>query len=292
MASVTQLGYVGLEASDPAAWERFACDVLGCELADRRPDGTLAFRIDDHAERIFVHPGPADDLGYAGWEVASAAELDALAGVLGEAGADVGAATPVETALRGVDRLLVSADPAGNRVELYCGPALAGRSFRSPHVAAGFVAGAVGLGHVVLSMPSLRAGEDFYGRLLGLRPSDRVGMQLPAGPAVEIAFLRANARHHSLALVELPLPKRIHHLMLEVSSFDDVGRAHDRWVDSGLPVTRGLGRHSNDRMVSFYGLTPSGFEIEYGCDGLSVDDSSWRVRRYDRMSDWGHRPPA
>ncbi len=52
---------------------------------------------------------------------------------------------------------------------------------------------------------------------------------------------------------------------------------------------RTLGRHVNDRMVSFYLQSPSGFGIEYGWDAIEVDDTTWSVRKYDRGSIWGHR---
>ena len=52
-----------------------------------------------------------------------------------------------------------------------------------------------------------------------------------------------------------------------------------------------LGTHTNDRMTSFYVRTPSGFEIEYGCGGVIVDDASWVVQSYDAQSVWGHKPP-
>ena len=53
-----------------------------------------------------------------------------------------------------------------------------------------------------------------------------------------------------------------------------------------------LGSHTNDRMTSFYVRTPSGFEIEYGTGGRSVDDATWVVGSYDAQSVWGHKPPA
>ena len=33
-----------------------------------------------------------------------------------------------------------------------------------------------------------------------------------------------------------------------------------------------LGRHMNDQMLSFYMRTPGGFDVEFGCEGLEVDD--------------------
>jgi hypothetical protein len=39
MTSIRQLGYLGLEVSDLARWERFAVDVLGLAPAQRGCDG-------------------------------------------------------------------------------------------------------------------------------------------------------------------------------------------------------------------------------------------------------------
>ena len=41
-------------------------------------------------------------------------------------------------------------------------------------------------------------------------------------------------------------------------------------------------------MTSFYLQTPSGFEIEYGWNGLLVDERSWVSGVIDRPSVWGH----
>ncbi len=59
----------------------------------------------------------------------------------------------------------------------------------------------------------------------------------------------------------------------------------------GIPIASTLGRHTNDRMTSFYAVTPSGFQIEYGRGGVKIDDTTWDVRTYD-ASTWGHRTPA
>ena len=58
----------------------------------------------------------------------------------------------------------------------------------------------------------------------------------------------------------------------------------------GIPVARTLGRHTNDRMISFYARTPSGFEVEYGWGGHLVDDASWEPAELTAVSSWGHVP--
>jgi hypothetical protein len=81
--------------------------------------------------------------------------------------------------------------------------------------------------------------------------------------------------------------------MFEVQDPDDVGRALDIVGARQLKVAMTLGKHTNDFMTSFYVRTPSGFEIEYGAGGRTIDDeSTWEPSVYDAISVWGHRPPA
>jgi hypothetical protein len=77
--------------------------------------------------------------------------------------------------------------------------------------------------------------------------------------------------------------------MLETQTLDDVGTALDLAARSGAPLATTLGRHTNDQMVSFYVVTPSGFEVEYGWGGRLVDDATWVVQRHDRGGLWGHK---
>jgi hypothetical protein len=42
-------------------------------------------------------------------------------------------------------------------------------------------------------------------------------------------------------------------------------------------------------MLSFYALSPSGFDVEFGWGGLEVDDESWHVKTHNTNSAWGHR---
>lgn len=287
--NVTQLGYLAFEVRDVAAWERFATEVLGLEVSARRPDGGFELRMDAHRRRFVVLPGPADDLAFAGWQVGSAEGLEALAARLRAAGAPVVAATEAEAAARGVARLVRFTDPAGVPSELYWGPALADAPFRSRVVRAGFVAGDLGLGHVVLGARSLADSQRFYCDVLGFRLSDHIRTSVYGHP-VDMAFLHANARHHSLALGE-GLKKRLHHFLVEVASMDEVGLAFDRALRGGVRIMQTLGRHPNDRMFSFYAKTPSGFQFEYGWGGREVDDATWEPTTYDRISEWGHHPP-
>lgn len=292
MNSIVQLGYVGIEASDLAAWESFGVEILGLQLAKKEAD-RLVFRMDEYEQRILVARGPADDLVFAGWEVASEATLRAIVERLGAAGVAVREGTGDETASRRVEKLFVCADPDGNRVELYCGPALTNVPFRSAALRSSFVTGEQGLGHFFLiARKDRQATLDFYVGLLGFRLSDYIRQELAPGIVADAAFLHCNGRHHTLATAMMPVPKRIHHLMIEVADIGDVGAAYDRVLDRRVPVEMTLGRHPNDEMFSFYVKTPSGFSVEVGWGGLVVDDATWKVRSFDRLSEWGHRPAS
>tara|TARA_A100001391_G_scaffold119260_1_gene81168 strand:- start:14002 stop:14910 length:909 start_codon:yes stop_codon:yes gene_type:complete len=292
-APVEALGYVGLEVSDLAQWTHFATAILGLQAVPRE-DGSVDLRMDNYATRIRLHEGSADDLAYCGWEVRDSAALAALSARLEGAGVAVEFGDKELAADRRVAELIRFADPEGNRHEAFFGPLQrTNQPFVSP-LGVRFKTGQQGLGHVVLACRDKAAMMEFFLQTLGFRLSDHINTEVVPGKPLELSFMRCNGRHHSLALAPLPLPKKIVHLMVEVTSVDDVGRALYRCTDENIHLSFTLGRHSNDDMLSFYPLSPSGFDIEYGWGGLEVDDETWHVLTHDCNSAWGHkfqRPP-
>lgn len=289
MTAVARLGYLGFEVSDPSAWEAFSVDVLGLMRGEPAPDGSLPLRMDEQAQRVILHRGASDDMAYAGFEVADARALHALAEELADVGVAVREGGPVPRAARCVEALLQLEDPNGLPIELYCSPARAREPFRSGVVSAGFCTGDEGLGHIVIGAREAETTGRFYRDLLGMRVSDYIE---PPGSKLRITFLHANARHHTVAFFEAPLRKHINHFMIEAQRMEDVGLCYERCVAAGVPIASGLGQHPNDRMFSFYAKTPSGFNVEFGWGGRKVDDAHWEVTTYDRMSTWGHQSAA
>ena len=81
----------------------------------------------------------------------------------------------------------------------------------------------------------------------------------------------------------------IHHLMMELYMLDDVGQAYDLALGEEGRIATTLGRHTNDFMTSFYANTPSGFFVEYGWGGRSIDPANWTpVEMTSGPSLWGH----
>ncbi len=289
--SVANLGYVGFEVSDLEAWRTYGSDILGMMAVDG-PAGDLRFRLDDLAWRIAISQGDKDDIVLAGFEVADAAHLDAVAARLEAQGVTVEQAGAERLAERQVTGLIRCVDPEGLAVEVYYGPTLrTERPFASTVGVSGFVTGGQGLGHIVLTTQDIAAARAFYCEALGFALSDIIRMSLTPDMAIDLEFFHCNPRHHTLALVPLPFPtpKRMHHFMIQARTLDEVGFALDRIERVKAPLVQTLGRHTNDQMVSFYARTPSGFEVEYGWGAVEVDASAWRVARHDRMSSWGHK---
>ena len=290
---ISSLGYLRVESADPAAWREFGTRVLGMSEG-RGPDTAAVYlRMDDLPARIVVVPGDGDRLLATGWEVASEQALAEVARILAAAGVAAKPGDQAELADRRVTGLLHVDDPSGNSLEIFCGAALDSRPAVSAY-GTSFVTGTQGMGHVVLPATDDEETLAFYTGLLGFRLRDSMRMPgeffgRPAGgPPVWMRFLGCCPRHHSLALAPMRPAAGIVHLMVEVASLDDVGLALDRCRRRKAPVSSTLGRHANDHMVSFYVQTPGGFDIEYGTDGLTVDDTSWVTRETTAVSMWGH----
>lgn len=291
MTSVTQLGYVGFSVSNLGEWERFATGILGLEPVAADGGGSLFLRMDDYHHRFILSEGKDNDLACVGWQVPDQGALGAIADRLKSAGVEVTPGTRQETDARRVVELLKFKDPSGIPTELYYGPLISSRDpFRPPRAISGFVAGEMGLGHIVVRVSDAEKSLRFYRDILGMRVSDFIELRMRRGGAmVKLTFMHCNQRHHSIAFGEIPMPKRLAHFMLQLKSVDDVGATYYLCQDKGVKITGTIGRHTNDRMLSFYMGSPSGFEIEYGWGGRLVNDDTWQVQTHPVPSVWGHR---
>lgn len=291
--SVSAAGYLRIASTDPAAWMGFGTGVLGLVDAHREDAGGARFlRMDDHPFRFMIEPGASDKLLATGLEFPGEAAwrstLDALAG----AGHSVAAGSAAEAERRCVTAFATVNDPAGNTLELYWGRKLDYVPLASPAGIPAFVTtfqqtGDLGFGHVVLPAPDIDAATAFYTRLIGTSVTDI--LYPPGMDGVRIHFMHANnPRQHSLALFSGEHPLGIVHLMVEVPTLDEVGRAMDRAKAAGAHFLATLGRHVNDNMCSIYLLAPGGIAVEYGYDGLLIDWEN-HVATVSTTGDlWGH----
>ena len=278
------LGYLGVESPEYRVWEEIGPDVYAMQLGPAGSDGAIRLRIDDYDYRLSVHPGDEHRLRYLGWEVDSSRDLDEAVGVLEAAGVATIRATPDECEERRVLDYVRFSTPGGLPFELFCGARSKGRSFSSPRLHGGFVTGDMGMGHLVAFVPDGEVEEEFLRGVLGFQLTDTV-----LSPRGALNFLHVNRRHHSIACISTGGHSGLHHVMLQVNELDDVGIAHDRAAARGdLPLAMTLGRHSTDRMVSFYVHTPTGFEVEYGFGAIELTEGWIPTTTQFPAEVWGH----
>lgn len=278
---IQALGYAGFGSTDLDDWRQFGTGLVGLQAVERG-NSLLAFRMDDRKQRIVIDRAMPEGARFFGWEVADAADLEALATRLEQAGVAVTAEPRTLADARRVGGLISFSDPAGNRLEAFYGAEIDDTPFRPGRSISGFRTGPLGLGHAVLTVDNIDAVMPFYVDLLGFGLSDYITKPFRA------YFFHVNARHHSLAMIETG-KNGMHHLMVELFSLDDVGQAYDIASTQQDRVSVTLGRHTNDFMTSFYCKSPSAFMIECGWGGREIDSANWQpVEMHDGPSLWGH----
>ncbi|MEX3939933.1 VOC family protein [Paraburkholderia sp. EG287B] len=287
-----RMGYLLAESTRLAEWRKFVGEGLGLHVDVLEPK-VLACRIDSHQRRLIIREGVAEDVIAIGWQLDDEDALQLACKRLAVYGIKVQEGSPQEAVLRGVHRFWYFAGPKKLRTELFT------QALRSDlplqMKASGFVTGAAGMGHVAITTRQPEAMQAFWKKVFDARLSDEIEDRID-GMSLDFAFLRLNERHHSLATASTrglrlnPLRTQIHHMNLQCASLDDVTQGYLRCRAMGYPIANAIGQHPNDRELSFYVQTPSGFEIELGWNPIVVDERTWQSTTYQGISLWGHRP--
>ena len=286
---ITEFGYVMIGTTDQAKWRAYGTDVLGMATVDG-PDGVLYLKMDERDFRFAIQKSDREQLFASGWGVDSEAEYLALKKAVEQAKVKVTPGSDAERRVRKVQDFFSFLDPSGLRHEVFWGPIASFSKFVSP-TGTRFVTSGLGFGHAVLPTSNIKATVEFWTSVMGFGVSDLLHLTLdPSQPPISIYFMHCgNGRQHSLAFAELSDPTGCNHLMVEVDSIDEVGRALDRVDQNKVKITLTLGRHVNDDMISFYMKTPGGFQLEFGTGGIVKDWSTHQVFETTRGSHWGHK---
>ncbi|NEC11236.1 2,3-dihydroxybiphenyl 1,2-dioxygenase [Streptomyces sp. SID8014] len=291
MTQIRGLGYLRVQTRDIDRWRELAVDALGfAEGTGPDPDG-LYLRMDERRARLVVLPGDSDRVLSVGWEVRDQFALAAVGRAVEAYGTAVQTLSREEADDRGVEAGVTFEDPAGVPVEVFFAPVL-DHSPVLTGLGQRFVTGGQGMGHIVLPTTAMDDTVAFYTEVLGFLPRGamRLGGRSSGGPPRRLRFMGVNERHHSLAVAPAPhhSDPGVVHLMVEVDTLDAVGRALDNVRGAGFSISSTLGRHTNDKMVSFYVRAPGGWDIEYGCEGMRVDETHYTAEEITADSYWGH----
>lgn len=291
------LGYLVAESRKLPQWQRFAREGLGVHV-DTVEGGTLALRIDAHQRRLIVSEGAAEDVVAIGWQLHDEHALQLLLARLRSQRIEVREVGGAPAAARGVQRYWSFEGPKRLRFELFTQPLTSPQPLDM--LASGFVTGTMGLGHFAMTTREPEAALQFFQQTFDARLSDTIEDRLN-GVTLELSFLRLNERHHTAAIAATrgkrmnPLRTAIHHLNLQAASLDDVLLGYQRLRKMGYAMANAIGQHPNDRELSFYVVSPSGFEIELGWNPVVVDaeaEAGWQPAHYHGISLWGHYPES
>lgn len=291
MSDLKSLGYITISTNDIDRWRRFAFGVLGFAEGKGPDESALYLRMDERAARLIVVPGETDRVLTIGWEVRDHPGMQRIKAALDGAGVPFKQLSVDEAEARRVEEVITFEDPAGSTLEVFHGAVLDHSPVVTPF-GARFVTGDQGLGHVVVPAMDPNGLFDFYNDVLGFRSRGAFRVPLPKefGP-VRVRFLGINERHHSLAIVPAAHMRdpRLVHIMVEVDALDAVGRALDRVNAEGFQLSSTLGRHTNDKMISFYVRAPGDWDIEFGTEGMRVDETYYTAEEITADSYWGHQ---
>ncbi|SUE16551.1 extradiol dioxygenase [Rhodococcus gordoniae] len=291
MTDIRGLGYLRIQTTDITRWRELVVDGLGMAVGTGPEADGLYLRIDERRARLIVLPGEVDKALAVGWEVRDEFALRRVREAVEKAGIEVEVLSEEESTYRDAEQVIAFDDPGGTRTEVFFGPVLDHSPIVTPFGGT-FHTGEEGLGHVVLPTAAFAESYEFYTEVLGFLPrgATRLGGLSAPPPVRRVRFLGVNRRHHSLALCPAPpgsAPGLVH-LMLEVDTLDAVGQALDRVNKLGFSISSTLGRHTNDKMVSFYVRAPGGWDLEFGTEGMLVDETFYTAEEITADSYWGH----
>jgi 2,3-dihydroxybiphenyl 1,2-dioxygenase len=287
------LGYVVIETDKFAEWRRFGRDAIGMHVDQTLP-GIMRFRLDDNECRFLLQRGPAEDTTAIGWQLDDHHTFDEVVSRVTRHGLPVTEGTDEEAALRGVERLVRFPGPKRLTQEIFTRATLSSTPL-DMRTGGGFVTAESGMGHVALTTKKPQAMRGYYTTLFDARLSDYIDETI-SGVKFKIRFLRVNRRHHSVAIAAVnrlpidPIRTRIQHLNIQVADLDDMTASYQRVKELGFAMALGVGQHTNDKELSFYAVTPSGFEWEVGWNPIVVDENTWEPTTYQGISIWGHTP--
>ncbi|MBU3600413.1 VOC family protein [Polynucleobacter sp. 30F-ANTBAC] len=287
--NICQLGYVVVEHQELTQWADYAENVLGMAVNQPNND-TLHVKMDERPYRFLIVKGNSNCYQASGWELPGKEDFDAALAELDHLKIKYTHGDQALADSRMVQQLIYLSDPSGNRHELFWGHKSDFLRFISPVGVSKFLTESSGMGHTVLPAPKFEETLDFVTKVLGFGISDIFNFRPdPAAPAIPIYFFHCkNSRHHSLALAAFDVLSKCVHVMVEVESMVEVGYAMDRMKKYDTKLSATLGQHTNDRMISFYMKTPTGFDIEYGYGGLELDWKDHSVHEFTTVSLWGH----
>lgn len=287
-----KIGYLVAESNKFDEWIDFAQKCLGLCLAERT-EQSLSFRLDEFQKRLIITKGSQEDITHLGIQLADESVLNEVLSRFYARGIEYQQGSPIDAEFRGVKAFWTLRGPKDIQLEIFVDELRTEMPLETK--VSGFYTDASGMGHVAMTSRKPEKVIRFWQEFFDARLTDTIEQKI-SGVVLDVSFLRLNERHHSVAIAHTrglyldPIRTRIQHVNFQVLDLEDVTASYQRCKDYGFHVVWDVGLHTNDREVSFYVASPSGFEVELGWNPIKIDEMTWKPIKHTSISVWGHQP--
>jgi catechol 2,3-dioxygenase len=284
LKGVLRPGYIQIRVTDLDRAVEHYVDRIGLHEVGREGDGRVYLRAWDEFDRhsVVLRPAERPGMDYAGFKVASEADLDGFARRIEAAGVTVDEVPAGEQP--GVGRRLGFVVPSGHRIELYAEMALSedGPMTRNPELWRDEPHGmrVTRYDHCNLHGPDIDGVVEFFTEVLDFALTEAA--KTPAGIAA--AFLSCSNKAHDIAFIGRAEPDKFHHVAFSLDSWHEVGQAADIIARYDIPLDIGPTRHGITRGQTIYFFDPSGNRNEVFAGGfIYYPDNPQRIWSMDKI---------
>ncbi|MFF2999728.1 catechol 2,3-dioxygenase [Streptomyces sp. NPDC057950] len=271
LRDIAHLGHVELLTPDLDASLRFFTDYLGLTVNGRHGDSVYLRTWDDYEHHSLVLTAhETSGLRRTALRASSEEALRRRVGEL-EAAGHAGRWTEDEP---GLGPLYVTSDPDGHEVALYwesewfrAPDGLRPGLKNQPQAKPGHGVGVRRLDHVNYLAADVAANADFHQRLLGARPTEQI--RLDTGRIVA-KWLTFTDKSYDVVHTEDRTGSRgrLHHIAFATDTREDILRAADLALDTGVFIETGPHKHAIQQTFFLYVYEPGGNRVEL-CNPLT-----------------------
>lgn len=277
---ISQLAHVELLTPKLEDSARFFTDVMGLEESGR-DEQSIYLRCwgDFFFHSVQLTEAPQPGLGHIGWRTEGPAQLEKAVAALESTGAGEG----WSEGQKGHGPAFRYRGPGGHlqelfwEVERYAAPADKRSAFPArpqKHVTRGVAPRQ--LDHVTVVTRDPYGDSEWYRDHLGYRLTEYTGLD-DQPDLIVFSMVTTNEKSHDLGLVVdfSGVPGRIHHLAFWVDAVEDVLRAADVLMESGVDLEFGPGKHGMGEQTYLYFREPGGLRLEVNSGGYRIYQPDW-----------------
>lgn len=262
---VAAIGHTAIQVRDLEAALWNATEIMGMRESARDGDSAYLTTGSEHHSIQYI-ASDVDAVDHLGFEAAGPEALDRLRQRLDEENVPIVSHRPLDDS---VSDGVAFTGPDGYTIEVYTG---------MPHDQPNYIPRGVRpkrLGHFNLLVEDPHSMIEFFVRLLDFRVCDYLGNRG--------AFLRCNAEHHGLAILDGP--GHLHHHGWEVRSIAEVAQLGDVLHENGQSMLWGPIRHGIGENIAGYYADPSGLVVEYYADMEHIrNEHEFEPRTWDPVA--------